>query len=424
MLFLFVQASVLLGAALVLGRIATRCGLPAVSGELTAGLVLGPSLLGWVAPDAHRWFQTTEQSQGYLLEAVAQFGVVLLVGITAVEIDLGLVRRSGRSCVTIGALGLVLPLGLGWVAGFAAPGALVPHGVGRPLFAFFVGVAMCVSALPVIAKMLADLRLLHRDVAQLTIAVGVVDDVAGWMLLSVAAAAAAGGLTVGSAAWPVLRLVLVVIAAAVLLRPALRWLLARVGTAQTAMALATVVIVGCAAATHALGLEASLGALLAGMVLGVSGSDTLRRLAPLRAFTLSVLAPLYFAEAGLRMDLTALRDPVVAAAALGALVVACAGKFAGALLGARVAGLGRPAAMFVAAGTNARGVIQIIVAGIGLRLGVLNTSSYTVVVLVAVVTSLMAPPVLRRAVAHLRITDEERSRLNRTAETVTARATP
>lgn len=113
------------------------------------------------------------------------------------------------------------------------------------------------------------------------------------------------------------------------------------------------------------------------------------------------------------MNLSALDTPLIALAALGALVVATAGKFAGAMLGARVAGLDRRSGLVLGAGMNARGVIQIIVAGIGLRVGVLNTASYTVVVLVAVATSLMAPPVLRRAVLRIEVNDEERARLRR-----------
>jgi Kef-type K+ transport system membrane component KefB len=199
-------------------------------------------------------------------------------------------------------------------------------------------------------------------------------------------------------------------------RPAVRWLMTRVHEPHTVMATATLLIVGCAAATQAMDMEASFGALIGGLLAGAAGPETTRALVPLRAITLSVLAPLYFAEAGLRMNLFALGTPLVALAALGALGVATVGKFAGALLGARVVGLDRHAALVLGAGMNARGVIQIIVAGIGLRMGVLNTASYTIVVLVAVGTSLMAPLVMRRAVRHIALNDDERARLRRERE--------
>ncbi|MET8182340.1 cation:proton antiporter [Streptomyces sp. NPDC005336] len=411
LLILLVQVSLLLGVALLLGRIATRFKLPAVSGELAAGVLLGPSVLGHLVPGVHHWLRTTQASQVHLLDAVGQIGVILLVGTTALEIDLALVRRTGRTSLTVGAFGLLIPLGLGCAAGFVAPTALLPTDHRRGLFAFFIGVAMCVSALPVIAKMLSDMRLMHRDIAQLTSAVSVVDDVTGWMLLSVVSATAASGLTGGTVAEPLCWLVVITACAMLLGRPAIRWLMARTQTPQAVTGATTVVIIGCAAVTQAMGMEASLGALIGGRLVGAAGAEAKRGLAPLRSVTLSVLAPLYFAEAGLRMDLSALGTPVVALAALCALAVATVGKFTGALLGARVARLDRQAGLVLGAGMNARGVIQIIVAGIGLRLGVLNTASYTIVVLVAIGTSLMAPPVLRRAVRRIEANDEERARL-------------
>jgi Kef-type K+ transport system membrane component KefB len=313
----------------------------------------------------------------------------------------------------VGAFGLLIPLGLGCAAGFVAPTVLLPSDHRRGLFAFFIGVAMCVSALPVITKMLSDMRLIHRDIAQLTIAVSVVDDVTGWMLLSVVSAMATSGLTRGTIAEPLCWLVVITACAMLLGRPAIRWLMTRMQTSQAATGVATVVIIGCATVTQAMGMEASFGALVGGLLVGTAGAEAKRGLAPLRSVTLSVLAPLYFAEAGLRMDLSALGTPVVALAALCALVVATVGKFTGALLGARVARLDHRAGLVLGAGMNARGVIQIIVAGIGLRLGVLNIASYTIVVLVAIGTSLMAPPVLRRAVRRIEVNDEERARLQR-----------
>jgi Kef-type K+ transport system membrane component KefB len=157
------------------------------------------------------------------------------------------------------------------------------RGRDRGLFAFFIGVAMCVSALPVIVKMLSDMRLLHRDIAQLTIAIDAVDDVTGWMLLSVASAAAASGLTLGSVAAPLVRLVLITACAVILGRPAIRWLMARVRNPQTAMGTATVLITGCAAATQVMDMEASFGTLIVDRLVGAAGSETSTRTAELRS---------------------------------------------------------------------------------------------------------------------------------------------
>jgi Kef-type K+ transport system membrane component KefB len=133
-------------------------------------------------------------------------------------------------------------------------------------------------------------------------------------------------------------------------------------------------------------------------------------MAPLRTVVMGVLAPVYFATAGLRMDLTALAEPAVLGAAVLALVLAVVGKFAGAYLGARASALSHWEGLALGAGLNARGVIQVIVATVGLRLGVLSTATYTVIVLVAIVTSLMAPPTLRYAVRRIAVTEEEQAR--------------
>jgi Kef-type K+ transport system membrane component KefB len=164
------------------------------------------------------------------------------------------------------------------------------------------------------------------------------------------------------------------------------------------------------AGTQALGMEAVLGAFLGGIVIGSSGQLDLTRLAPLRTFVIFVLAPIFFATAGLRMDLTALGRPAVLGVAGMVLLVAVVGKFAGGYVGARITGLDHWTGLALGAGLNARGVIEVIVATVGLRLGVLSPEMFTVIVLVAIATSLMAPPSLRYAVRRIPVTAQERQR--------------
>jgi len=157
-------------------------------------------------------------------------------------------------------------------------------------------------------------------------------------------------------------------------------------------------------------MEAVFGAFVAGIVLATAAPAVQEKLAPLRTVTLSVLAPIFLATAGLRMDLTALARPDVLLAALAVLGVAIVGKFVGAYLGARISKLTAWEGLALGAGMNARGVVEVIVALTGLRLGVIDTAGYTVIVMVAVVTSLMAPPLLRFAMNRVEQNDEERLR--------------
>ena len=412
LLVFLLQVGLLLALALLFGRAAARLGLPAVVGELCVGVVLGPTLLGHAPGGLAGWLLPRQAEQFHLLDAAGTLGVLLLVGITGMELDLALVRRRGRAALGISLAGLVLPLGLGLAAGRYVPESFLgPAVTGRSVFALFLGVAMCVSAIPVIVKTLSDMNLLHRNVGQLTLAAGTIDDVVGWVLLSVVSAMATTGVHPSTVATSLMWLVVI----AVVATTAGRWLLGGVlrlterttgPGAPAVVVVATVVL--CSAATQAMGLEAVFGAFVAGMVLSRSGGGlVLARLAPVRAFVMSVLAPLFFATAGLRVDLTALRHPVVLGFALLVLFLAVLGKFTGAFVGARFSRLTKWEALAIGAGMNSRGVIEIVVASVGLRLGVLTTDSYTVVVLVAVVTSLMAPPILRFATRHIEQTAEE-----------------
>lgn len=413
MLVLLVQLGLLLGLALGLGRVAVRLGMPAVVGELAAGVLVGPSVLAHLAPAVSSWLFPHIAAQQHLLDAVGQLGVLLLVGVTGMSIDLKLVRRTASTGALVGIGGLVVPLAVGVGLGFVLPAFLLTPGTHRVVFASFVGVAMCVSAIPVIAKTLLEMRLLHRDVGQLIMSAATLSDIVGWLLLSLVSALATTGLRAGQVAVSVAGLVAVVVVTVLVGRPVVNTALrlsARSAERRVSVATAVVLLLVAAAGCQALGMEPVLGTLLCGLLIGSSRWVDRERLAPVRTLVMAVLAPIYFATAGLRMDLTQLGRPAVLASAFAVLVLAIAGKFAGAYAGARTARLDHWKSLALGAGLNARGVIEVIVATVGLRLGVLNTATYTIIVLVAIVTSLMAPPLLRYATGRIAVSDAERER--------------
>jgi len=423
LLILLLQLSLLLFLVLTLGRLAGRFGLPALTGELLAGVLVGPSILDHLWPTFSAWLLPQQAEQLHLLDAVGQLGVLLLVGITGIELKFGLVRRRGTTALRVSLGGLLVPLALGVGTGLLLPAAVVAPGADRSTFALFLGVAMCVSAIPVIAKTLLDMNLLHRDVGQLTVAAGVVDDVVGWFLLSVVSALATSGVRGSTIATAIGYPVGVVLIAVVVGRVLVRWCLRladRSPEAAPTIATVAVLVLLAGAATQALHLEPVFGAFVCGVLIGTSGQLDPAKLAPLRTTVLAFLAPLFFATAGIRMDLTALRRPVVLVTALAVLTVAIVGKFLGAYIGAKVSRLNRWEALALGAGMNSRGVIEVIVAMTGLRLGVLSVETYTVVILVAIVTSLMAPPILRLAMrridaaaeASLSLDDPDQSRVS------------
>lgn len=411
LLVFLLQLSILLGTAILLGRLAVRLGLPQLAGELCAGVLLGPSLLGHFAPGlTGRIFPAAHFE---MLDGVGQLGMLLLVGVTGMSLDVGLLRRQSTRAAAVSVPSLVIPLVLGVGLGLLLPAALRPEGSNGTIFALYLGVALCVSALPVIAKILADFGFLHRDLGQLTIISAGVDDVAGWLLLSVVTALATTGADPATVAITVGLLLATLLAAAFVLRPLARLTLRTVARAEEpgyTVAVVAAMVLLCAAGTQALKMEALLGAFLCGIVISSTGLVQPHHLSALRTVVLGVLAPLFFATAGLRIDLTVLGQPAVALSAAAVVAVAVIGKFAGAYFGASLIRMDRWSATALGAGLNARGVVQIVVAAVGLNAGVLNTAGYTVIVLVAVTTSLMAPPLLRMALGRIETTPAERER--------------
>ncbi|MGF7235550.1 MAG: cation:proton antiporter [Frankia sp.] len=413
LLVFLVEVPLLLLVARLFGVVAGRYGLPAVVGELLAGVALGPSLLGAIGHAPAAWLFPRSAPQFHLVDALAEVGVVLLVGLTGMDVDTRFLRRKASATLPVSIAGLSIPLLLGVGAGLLLPGELIPPHVDRTIFALFLGVALAVSALPVIMKTLLDMDLLHREIGQLTLAAATIDDVFGWLMLSVVSMLATTGQGGGQVAATVGWVVLTALVAVVLGRPltgvVLRWA-RRYGGPTGPLAAATVMILAAAAATQAMRLEPILGAFAVGMALGAGRDFRPPELAPLRTVVLGILAPLFFATAGLRVDLTQLRHPAVAWTAAVVLVLAVVGKFLGAYLGARIGRLDHWSGLALGAGLNARGVIQVVVANVGVQLGVLTSAMYTVIVLTAITTSTMAAPTLRWAMRHRDQTIQEAPR--------------
>ncbi len=409
---LLLPLAVIVVAALLMGRLARRVGLPAVLGELCAGVVLGTSLLVHLAPSSLDDLAETATTPSPLVVAAGKIGVLLLVGITGMHVDLAFARRNGAPAARISLGGLLIPLALGAGAGMLLPASLIGSGTERVLFAIFIGVALCVSAIPVISKMLIDMRLLHRNFAQLTLSAAMIDDAVGWLLLSVVLGAAAAGVTFLGIAGAVLKVVAIVVFALVVGRPLVRRIVTPVaeGSPVVLGAVLAGLVLAAAYATEGIGAEPVAGAFVCGMVIGACPAVDVSRAVPLNVIVIAVLAPIFFVTAGLKVDLSSLGEPGVAAAGVLVVVVAIVGKFSGAYLGARMSQLPRWESIALGAGLNARGVIGIVIATTGLQQGILNATSYTILLLVAIITSFMAAPVMRVAEQRIPQTEEERER--------------
>ena len=418
LLVFFTQLFVLLVLARLLGRLARRVGQPAVIGEITAGVLLGPSVFGRVWSDGFDWFLPDDPVQGAMLLTVGWLGVVLLLLGTGFETDLALIRRMGGAVVIVASGSLIVPFAMGLGTGWIIPDQFVGEGTDRLVFALFLATALSISSLPVIAKILAELGMLRRNFAQLTLAAGMANDVVGWILLGVIAGLATSGeVSLSGVAFTLVAISVFLMASLTLGQRLVDHLLRRArqgGESITSvLSIVFIITVAAAAITQAIEVEAVLGAFVAGMVLGRSRFGQEALVGHVEAIASGFLAPIFFATAGLRVDLSALGDATVITWTVVVVAVASISKFVGSYAGARLARLTNREGLALGAGLNARGALEIIIATIGLSLGVLSTEAYTVVVVMAIATTVMAPAMLRAAVRGWHGNDEEQVRLAR-----------
>jgi len=416
LLLVLVQLSLLLLVARGLGEFMRRINQPPVVGELLAGVLLGPSLFGLLFPDLQAHIFPKSQEQSDLLSVISWLGVLFLLIVTGLETDLKLILRKGKTALLISLGGIIVPFITGFGLGWLLPDSFLADPEKRLVFSLFIATAMSISAVPVIAKVLMDLNLIRRDIGQVTLAAGMTDDTIGWILLSVVSGLASSGkfdfgTIFHSVSAAVLFLSIAFTIGRNIVDQILRWVDDYVGGIAASMSVVLVLSLSAAAFTHALGLEAALGAFVLGILAGQSRRFSSEAGHMLEVFTASFLAPIFFAAAGLKVNLLALLVPQTLIFGLIVLAVACIGKFTGAYLGSRVGGLSHWEALAMGSGMNARGAMEIVVATIGLSLGVLNPQMYSIIVMVAIVTSLMAPALLRFTLSKVVMGEEEARRL-------------
>ena len=418
LLVFWTQLLVLLVAARACGSLMRKVNLPSVIGQLAAGVILGPSIFGRVWARGFNWFLPDDEMSSGALLAVSWIGVALLLVTAGFETDLGLIRRLGRAAALVTGFSLVVPLMGGLLIGFALPDFFLGAESDRTVFALFVAAALSVSALAVIAKILSELGLMRRDFGQITVAVGMANDVVGWVMLAVFTGfAVSGEVSVGNVAETVIGLGLFLVVAMTagqrVVDRSLRWVRRDGPNLAGAMSVVIFTMLVFGVATQMLGIEAVLGAFVAGVVLHRSRFQQQDVLHHIESVTGAFLAPIFFATAGLRVDLGLLADGEALAWATAVVLVAITAKFAGAFLGARLAGQSPRAAAALGAGLNARGALEIVIASVGLSLGVFSETAYTVIIIVPLLTSVFAAVSLRIVVRDWRGSSEEQERLER-----------
>ncbi len=388
----------LLGVARVLGELARSLGLPAVVGEILAGVLLGRTTLGRIYPAAHE-FLFPDGKPKIMLAGYTTLAVVLLLVVAGLEVDLGIVKRRGRTALLVSTLGILVPLGCGFLLGNALPDTYLVQPDRRALFAAFLGVALSISAMPVIAKTLLDLGLFKTDIGLLVMSAAMVDDLVGWIAFSILLGPMRGTGLDGVALGRTLVLTAVFVTVSLVIgRKVIDRVLARLEeqadvAPSRILSLVIVLAVLGATATQAIGIHAVLGGFIVGVSIGDSPRLRERTRGIIHQFVTNVFAPVFFASVALHVDFVANVDVPLC---LAIFAVACVAKLVGCTAGARLTGLSFREALAVGFGLNARGAMEIILALLARDAGLLDDRVFVALVVMAVGTSLLAGPTMKR----------------------------
>ncbi|HSY05937.1 MAG TPA: cation:proton antiporter [Steroidobacteraceae bacterium] len=416
-IFIAQIVTLLIGGRLA-GELMQRVGQPPVIGQILVGVLLGPSVFGALAPAAWQALFPANLEQKAMLDAVAQLGILLLLLMTGMETDLSVFRDARRPAVSVSLCGIVLPFLCGIGLGAMLPDSMLPSPAKRAITALFLGTALAISSVKIVALVVRDLGFVRRTVGQVIIASAILDDTIGWLIVSVIFGLALRGTiepaaVAGSVLGTVAFLTLSLTVGRRLVVNLMRWANDSLRTEMAPISVILVIAGALALLTSAIGVHLVLGAFVAGVLVGQSPMLSERTTAQLRGLIVGLFMPVFFAVAGLSTDFAALARPELLKLTALLIVLASAGKFLGAFLGGRIGGLTLAESFAVGCGMNARGSTEVIVASIGLSMGALNQRLYSAIVAMAVITTMAMPPMLRQALKGLPMSGAERERLAR-----------
>jgi Kef-type K+ transport system membrane component KefB/mannitol/fructose-specific phosphotransferase system IIA component (Ntr-type) len=393
---IFTALALMLGAAKAFGELFRRLRMPQVVGELLAGFVLGPTVMGRLVPGFHAWVFASGARDSIAIQGLVLLGVVFLLLIAGLEVDLSSVVRQGRSVMWVGACTIVFPFLAGAMLPPLLPG-LFAEGDNTLVLSLFIGTALAITALPVIVKILLDLKLFHSDFGMLVLAAAMVNDFTGWLFFSVIiqitqtgsanlpAILTTLGLTAGFAA-------VILTGLRSIINLTLPWIQTRMEWPGGVIVFIITIGLILSALTEALGVHAIFGAFLAGVAIGDSPHLRGHSREIIHQFINNIFAPLFFVSIGLGLDLAADFDPLLT---LALVALAFTGKMLGALAGGALSGMSVRDTLPVGSAMSARGAMEVIIASFARQYGVIGDKTYAAIVLMAMVTTLAAGPLVR-----------------------------
>lgn len=396
---LLLQVIVIVLATRLVGSLFNRWGQPSVIGEILAGILLGPSLLGWVWPEASG-FIFPKESLG-VLQLLSQVGVCLFMFVVGLELEVSHLRQKAQTAVLVSHTSIVFPYFLGVVLALLLYSQYAAPGIAFTPFALFMGIALSITAFPVLARILKERGIEKTFLGATAITCAAVDDATAWTILAFVVAIARASSLVSTAFCLGLVIVFVVLML-VVVRPQLpRWLgVGRVeadGPRRGTIAAVLLLILTSALATELIGIHALFGAFLAGVVMPEKSEFREYLIVRLENFSSLFLLPLFFAFSGLRTQVGLLNDTTSWLVCLAIIGVATVGKLGGTMLTARLTGMNWNESFALGALMNTRGLVELVALNIGYDLGILPPRIFAMMVLMALVTTFLTGPLLNLA---------------------------
>jgi len=391
------QIAIILGVARVLGAALRRFGQPQVVGEMLAGIVLGPSLLGWAFPGAYALLFPIGSVR--FVGAVSQLGLMLFMFLVGLEMRLEDLRGNGHAAVLTSHASIIAPMVLGGALALVAYPLAAPPNVGFVPFALFLGAAMSVTAFPVLARLLAERGLRHTRLGALTLAAAAIDDVTAWCILAAVVGLARASTTGASPLLVLGGASLFVLVMMTTVRPILAWAATRRREdgrlSHDTLAALVIVVLASAWVTQRIGVHALFGAFVAGVVMPKDARFMTEVTSRFEDLLFVVLLPLFFAATGVRTSIAQLGDAALWGLFGLVMLVAIVGKIGGSALAARVAGLCWSDATMLGVLMNTRGLMGLVILNVGMEIGVMTPALYAMMVLMAIATTCMTTPLLR-----------------------------
>jgi Kef-type K+ transport system membrane component KefB/mannitol/fructose-specific phosphotransferase system IIA component (Ntr-type) len=389
--------SLLLLFAKLFGELFNKMGQPAVVGEIIAGIILGPTVFGTFMPNAFAFLFPDHNEVKVALDGIVNLAVILLLLVSGLEVDLSVIVKERKKAFLTGLMGIIIPFALGFIVAYSFPALMgIKDDNMKLVFAIFIGTALSISALPVIAKTLMDLGMFKTQIGHIIIASAMFNDLIGWLIFSVILGmigASNHGLNFPEIFVTIIFFtIFILLIVRKLFNLTLPWI--QKNLSYPGGVLNFILILGFlgAAFTEYIGIHAIFGAFIVGIAVGDSVHVKEQTKEIIQQFITNIFAPLFFVSIGLRLNFITNFDPLIVSVVL---VLAFAGKIIGCSFGARLSGMKRNESLALGFGMNSRGTMEIILGLLALQYGLIHANVFVALVIMAIFTSVSSAPFMK-----------------------------